>query len=121
MEYIQKHVMEPIIPLGQRVPELKFAKGLEQVLEKALAKRPEDRFQTAAAFADALRPFGGPAAQSVASVRSPGSPSSAVDDAVGSLPSTSRGPGAGLLVGVAALCLVVGVVLAIVVMRVLGP
>jgi serine/threonine protein kinase len=121
MEYIQKHVMEPIIPLGQRVPELKFAKGLEQVLEKALAKRPEDRFQTAAAFADALRPFGGPAAQSVASIRSPGSPSSAVDDAVGSLPSTSRGPGAGLLVGVAALCLVVGVVLAIVVMRVLGP
>ena len=119
MEYIQKHVMEPIIPLGQRVPELKFAKGLEQVLEKALAKRPEDRYQTASQFAEALRPFGGPAAQIAPSVRSPASPSSgnAADLAA---PAPSRGPGAGLLVGVAALCLVVGVVLAILVMRVLG-
>jgi len=121
MEYIQKHVMEPIIPLGQRVPELKFPKGLEQVLEKALAKRPEDRFQTAAAFADALRPFGGVATQNVASVRSPASPAGGTDDPLGAPPAAARGPGAGLLVGVAALCLVVGVVLAIVVMRVLGP
>jgi serine/threonine-protein kinase len=122
MEYIQKHVMEPIIPLGQRVPELKFPKGLEQALEKALAKRPEDRYQTAAAFAEALRPFGGPAAQVVASVRSPasGGASGAPHDALGPAPAPARGPGAGLLVGVAALCLVVGVVLAIVVMRVLG-
>ena len=119
MEYIQKHVMEPIIPLGQRIPELKFARGLELVLEKALAKRPEDRYQSAGAFAEALRPYGGAAAQNVASVRSPAS-EAAVDLAIGSLP-TARGPGAGLLVGVAAFCLVVGVVLAIVVMRVLGP
>jgi serine/threonine protein kinase len=118
MEYIQKHVMEPIIPLGQRVPELKFPKGLEQVLEKALSKRPEDRYQSASQFAEALRPFGGPAAQVAASVRSPASPSSGAADLTA--PSPSRGPGAGLLVGVAALCLVVGVVLAILVMRVLG-
>jgi serine/threonine protein kinase len=118
MEYIQKHVMEPIIPLGQRVPELKFPKGLEQVLEKALSKRPEDRYQSASAFAEALRPFGGPAAQVAASVRSPASPSSGAVDLAA--PAASRGPGVGLLVGVAALCLVVGVVLAILVMRVLG-
>ena len=118
MEYIQKHVMEPIIPLGQRVPELKFPKGLEQVLEKALSKRPEDRYQSASQFAEALRPFGGPAAQVAASVRSPASPSSGASDLAA--PAPSRGPGAGLLIGVAALCLVVGVVLAILVMRVLG-
>src|SRR5688572_13373204 len=118
MEYIQKHVMEPIIPLGQRVPELKFPKGLEQVLEKALSKRPEDRYQSASQFAEALRPFGGPAAQVAASVRSPASASSGAADLAA--PAPSRGPGAGLLVGVAALCLVVGVVLAILVMRVLG-
>jgi serine/threonine-protein kinase len=118
MEYIQKHVMEPIIPLGQRVPELKFAKGLEQALEKALEKRPEDRYQSAAAFAEALKPFGGAAAQNLPSVRSPDSPAGLSAEGGASAP--ARGPGAGLLVGVAALCLVVGVVLAIVVMRVLG-
>src|SRR5215510_313945 len=32
MEYIQKHVMEPPIPLNERVPEKKFQKGLEDVL-----------------------------------------------------------------------------------------
>jgi serine/threonine-protein kinase len=92
MEYIQKHVMEPIIPLGQRVPELKFPKGLEQVLEKALSKRPEDRYQSASQFAEALRPFGGPAAQVAASVRSPASPSSGAVDLAA--PAPSRGPGA---------------------------
>jgi hypothetical protein len=120
MEYIQKHVMEPIIPLGQRVPELKFPKGLEQVLEKALAKRPEDRYQSAAAFAEALRPLGGALAQTVASVRVTGQ-SAVPRDPLASEPPPARGPGAGLLVGVAAFCLVVGVVLAVVVMRVLGP
>src|SRR6185503_16558699 len=58
MEYIQKHVMEPPILLNQRVPERQFAPGLEAVLAKALQKKPEDRYQSAAEFADSLRPFG---------------------------------------------------------------
>jgi len=125
MEYIQKHVTEPIIPLNDRVPERKFAKGLGEVLEKALAKRPEQRYQTAADFADALRPFGGPSAAALPAVRasSPGN-SRPSDDAGGpSGPPTivdKAGPSPGLLVGVAAACLIAGVLLAVVVMRVMG-
>ncbi len=57
MEYIQLHVSRPPIPLNQRVPGRTFAVGLEAALAKALAKKPEDRFATAADFAEALRPF----------------------------------------------------------------
>src|SRR5687767_1177957 len=59
MEYIQKHVMEPPILLNSRVPDRNFSPGLEQVLAIALAKKPEERFQSAAEFAAALKPFGG--------------------------------------------------------------
>src|SRR5688572_4984646 len=69
MEYIQKHVMEPAIPLNSRVPERKFAKGLEEVLARALAKKRDERYQTAAEFAESLRPFGGAAAQALPPIR----------------------------------------------------
>jgi serine/threonine-protein kinase len=69
MEYIQKHVLDPIIALEERVPGLSFPKGLGQVLQKALAKKPEDRYQSAAEFAEALRVFGGAAAQSLPTVQ----------------------------------------------------
>lgn len=39
---------------------------LEQALLRALAKRPEDRFADIADFADAIAPFGGPEAKSLA-------------------------------------------------------
>src|SRR6187551_3094310 len=65
MEYIQKHVIEPPIALSERVPDKKFASGLDAVLNKALAKKPDDRFQSAAEFAEALRPFGGAAAKAL--------------------------------------------------------
>src|SRR6187551_343792 len=58
MEYIQKHVTEAIIPLSQRRPELKLPIELDGVLEKALAKNPQHRYQSASEFAEALRPFG---------------------------------------------------------------
>jgi serine/threonine-protein kinase len=125
MEYIQKHVMEPPIPLNQRVPERHFPDGLEAVLQKALAKKPDDRFQTAAEFADALRPFsdasaGSHSSQRVALKSSPEPPqvvSMQNPTPNVSNPTASRGPGAGLLIGVAATCLVIGVVIAVVVMQ----
>jgi serine/threonine-protein kinase len=110
MEYIQKHVME------------------EAVLAKALAKRPEDRYQSAAEFADALRPFG------VAEGALPYSPTSgpylpstpgpaAVQPIAGAAlappAAAAKRPGTGLLIGVAALCLVLGVLLAVLYMRVM--
>ncbi len=39
---------------------------LEQVLVRALAKKPEERFPTLADFADAIAPFGGPGAKQIA-------------------------------------------------------
>jgi serine/threonine protein kinase len=122
MEYIQKHVMEPAIPLNQRVPERKFAPGLEQALARALAKKPDERYQSAAEFGEALRPFGGAAAQALPPIRIMGP--QIVVERPGFPPSMSTAPGAssglGLLVGVAVACLLGGVVIAIFVMRAFG-
>jgi len=59
MEYIQMHVTKAPIPLDDRVPGKKFAPGLGAVIAKALEKRPEDRYASAAEFAQALKPFAG--------------------------------------------------------------
>ncbi|MCA9596344.1 MAG: protein kinase [Myxococcales bacterium] len=129
MEYIQKHVMEQPILLNQRIPGKSFPPGLEAVLAKALAKKPDDRFQTAAEFADALRPFAD-ARASLSNEAPPGS-SPALSGLTPETPPVQSmavpqaqrrgGPGAGLLIGVAAACLVAGVLIAVVVMRFLLP
>jgi serine/threonine-protein kinase len=59
MEHIQFHVTKPPIPLDERIPGKKFPMGLGDVISKALAKKPEDRYASAADFAEALKPFGG--------------------------------------------------------------
>ncbi|MEO7332253.1 MAG: serine/threonine-protein kinase [Minicystis sp.] len=59
MEYIQMHVTKPPIPLDERVPGKRFPPGLGAVLNKAMQKRPEDRYSSAADFAQALKPFAG--------------------------------------------------------------
>ena len=122
MEYIQKHVTEAIIPLSQRRPELKLPLELDAVLEKSLAKNPQHRYQSASEFADALRPFAGgdermPISSSPAV--SPGS-GHASHSGVAPFAPAKPGPTPGLLIGVAALCLVTGVVLAVVVMSLMG-
>jgi serine/threonine-protein kinase len=120
MEYIQKHVTDPIIPLSERVPDRKFAKGLDDVLAKALQKQPDNRFQTAGEFGEALRPFGGAAAQALPPV-GPVTPSPSGEVKLASQPgSAGGGPSAKLLAGVAAACLIAGVLIAVVVMKVFG-
>jgi len=54
IEYIQLHVNATPIPLSERRPGATFPPGLENVVMKALAKKPEDRFASAAEFAAAL-------------------------------------------------------------------
>jgi eukaryotic-like serine/threonine-protein kinase len=55
MDYIQLHVTGKPVPLNQRTPGRVFPALLEQVMDRALAKRPEDRFATAAEFASAMQ------------------------------------------------------------------
>ncbi len=55
MDYIQLHVTGKPIPLNQRVPGRTFPALLEQIIDRALAKRPEDRYSTAADFGLALQ------------------------------------------------------------------
>jgi serine/threonine-protein kinase len=55
MDYIQLHVTGKPIALNQRVPGRTFPALLEQIVDRALAKRPEDRYPTAADFGAALQ------------------------------------------------------------------
>src|SRR3954465_5056378 len=124
MEYIQKHVMEPATPLNERVPDRRFPKGLEDVLARALNKKPDDRFQSAAEFGEALRPYGGATAASLPAIRIAG-PQVVVEQpgfTNSEAPTVAKkGPsGLGLLVGVAVACLLGGVIIAIIVMRAVG-
>jgi serine/threonine-protein kinase len=54
MEYIQRHVLTQPMSLSERVPEQSFPLELEVSVAKALAKKPEDRWQSAAEFAASL-------------------------------------------------------------------
>jgi serine/threonine-protein kinase len=54
IEFIQLHVNATPIPLSERLPEATFPAGLEEVVMAALAKKPEERYASAAEFAAAL-------------------------------------------------------------------
>jgi serine/threonine-protein kinase len=117
MEYIQKHVMEPIIPLSSRAPEAGFPAELDVILNKALSKEPGGRYQTAAEFAEALRPF--------AADDTSDSPHSSLQrpDAAPASPAPPRAaPSATptLLIAVAGGCLVLGVLIAVIFMTLMG-
>ncbi|MBN1611712.1 MAG: serine/threonine protein kinase [Polyangiaceae bacterium] len=95
MEYIQRHVMQAPIPLNQRVPEVQFAVGLEQVIAKALAKNPDHRYQTATEFAEAMRPYGTQEVhyQAVTSAQTQTQPMSQAQPYAPASPGSGRGPG----------------------------
>ncbi|MBN2192024.1 MAG: serine/threonine protein kinase [Polyangiaceae bacterium] len=136
MEYIQKHVLEPPISINVRVEGMTFPGGLWEVIAKALAKKPDDRFQSADEFAHALEPFGSPAsrmglgpspaaasvpaAEGASSVRRvsvdpPLAPPASGPSPVAGPPQTGASTVA--LLAVAVTFLLVGMLLAVVVMR----
>lgn len=104
MEYIQLHANAEPIALNQRVEGKRFARGLEQAMAKAIQKDPADRYQSATEFAKALEPFAKadpPAGGSGASGKAPRRTAK----------QQGQAGGLGLLLGVAAGCLVAGVVI----------
>jgi serine/threonine-protein kinase len=124
MEHIQKHVVERPLSLNGRVEGLSFPDELDDVIKTALAKNPNARYQSAIEFAAALKPFAGPNAAAVDNIfqMTPAPPSVGplTSQRMDALSGRSGRPGLGLLFGVAAVCLVVGVVLTVVVLRFMG-
>lgn len=141
MEYIQLHVTAKPKPINERVPGKTFPPLLWTVLEKALAKKPEERFASAAEFAAALQavlngatelpggdgqparppmpsnalptPLAQPAVMAAPTVPAPARSSPLPQQRAAS---TGRPPVA-LLVGVAVAFLIVGAILAAIVMK----
>jgi serine/threonine-protein kinase len=145
MEYIQLHVTAKPKPINERVPGKTFPPLLWTVLEKAMAKKPEERFGSAAEFAHALQavlegrpevpPYAGGAPIRPVMASVPAGPTNAAAapgqaaptipqpvrssplPAVGSARKSTSKPSIGLLIGVAAAFLVVGALLAALIMR----
>lgn len=53
-ETLQMHREAPVPRLATMAPDLEFPDGLQQIIDKAMAKKPEKRFATAAEFAEAV-------------------------------------------------------------------
>ncbi|HWL87383.1 MAG TPA: serine/threonine-protein kinase [Polyangiaceae bacterium] len=138
MDYLQLHVSGRPIPLSRRVEGRVFPQLLDQVMDRALAKRPEDRFASAADFATALQsvldgrnqlPFGpvAPPATNGTHLRPPAPVEAPPPASIG--PSASSTGSASLralkprpnpillLGGLAVGCLVVGAAVAVLVMK----
>jgi serine/threonine-protein kinase len=91
MEFIQKHIKEPPIPLARRAPNRQWPPGLWEVLEKSLAKKPADRFQTANELAQALKNVLQPASVPPASMQ-PAAPTPAPVQPVAPIPPMASAP-----------------------------
>ena len=134
MDFLAFHVSNKPIPLSERVPGKKFPALLDQIIDKALSKKPEERFGSVAEFGAALNAVldGKSTMPAPMTPRPPPS----IPDAMRSEPTPppahsspngasepittipgKKGAGTGVLVGVALAFLVVGIGLAIVVMK----
>lgn len=151
MEYVGKHVTAAPIPINDRVPGKTFPLELWQILNKALAKHKDDRFQTATEFADALGQLATseqseplPEVTTESTPAHPVASSQGVSNDVGlqsqrahdqassselASPSASgqappvraSSPSMGTLLGVAFACMVLGGLAAVLLMNLLGP
>jgi eukaryotic-like serine/threonine-protein kinase len=54
MEYIAHHIQTPPFKITERRPELNLPAALDPIVDKALAKKKEDRYQSASEFSAAL-------------------------------------------------------------------
>jgi serine/threonine protein kinase len=137
MDYIQAHVTVKPIPLDERVPDKHFPPLLSKVIERALAKKPEDRFPSSAEFAAAMQAVleGRTELPKVPADTAPtvkmapvdltresgaaGGSSKAVGGARQTSPSAAARPRLswGMLAAIAAVCLVIGAVATVLVMK----
>jgi serine/threonine-protein kinase len=145
MDYIQLHVHAAPKPIHERAPTKNFPPLLWKALEKAMAKKPEDRYQSALDFAEALK-----AVQAGATELPPASngaaavvpPSPALPAAAPASSTTGRNPPAsvrseaqpssslppvkpqkspvGLIIGVAVGCMLIGMLVAVLAMKAMG-
>ncbi len=125
MDYIQAHVTQKAIPLNERVQGRVFPELLQKVMDKALAKKAEDRFQSAAAFALGMQavldgkkeiPEGPPPAlDALPTVKM--TPVGEVGRSVSAPSGAARKSSFATLAAIAAVCLVVGALLAVAVMK----
>jgi serine/threonine protein kinase len=113
MEFIQHHVASKPIDLNDRLPGQSFPPELAAAIAKAIEKKPENRFQSAAEFALALQPIV-PEATFEPGVL-PSTPT--VAPTFPTLPMVVVKSNTSLILGVALGSLVLGVILAIVVMK----
>jgi serine/threonine-protein kinase len=76
IDVLRMHVEQPAPKLGAVLPDRRFAPALEAIVARAMAKRPDARFESALAFADALAGIETPVpvAAVVPSVANPASP-----------------------------------------------
>jgi|SRR5215470_5363220 len=124
LEYTLLHVKAQPVPISMRVPGLVFSAELENIVMKALAKAPEDRYPSAADFATAIHAvlesvYSQKARVAVGSTPAAGLPVTSL--AARSVPSaaTPSSSRSGKLIGLVAAAFVLGVILTVVLMTTL--